>query len=104
MEEPAHYQALLDAAVDKRRQWLEAQQIPLLKETLASYTSMFEGVMAMLIRKGLLREDPYNYDQAVTDITIPKDDVLPEFENSDEVSYRLAAFRRQLKFVCTESR
>ncbi len=63
---------------------------------------MFEGVMGMLIRKGLLREDPYNYEQAFTDITIPKDDVLPEFENSDEVSYRLAAFRRQLKFVCAE--
>jgi len=102
MEEPAHYQALLDAAVEKRGQWLESQQIPLLKDTLASYTSWFEGVMAMLIRKGLLREDPYNYDQAVTDIIIPKDDELPEFENSDEVSYRLAAFRRQLKFVCTE--
>lgn len=102
MEEAAHYQALLDAAIEKRRQWLEAVQVPLLKETLASFASMFEGALGMLIRKGLLREDPYNYEQAFTDITIPKDDVLPEFENSDEVSYRLAAFRRQLKFVCTE--
>ena len=102
MEERAPYAAQLDAAIEKRRQWLEAVQIPLLKDTLTSYTSMFEGAVAILIRKGLLREDPYNYEQAFTDITIPKDDVLPEFENSDEVSYRLAAFRRQLKFVCTE--
>ena len=58
--------------------------------------------MGMLIRKGLLREDPYNYEQAFSDITIPKDDALPEFENSDEVSYRLAAYRRQLKYVSTE--
>jgi hypothetical protein len=58
--------------------------------------------MAMLIRKGLLREDPYNYEQVFTDITIPKDDDLPEFENTDEVSYRLAEFQRQLKFVCNE--
>jgi hypothetical protein len=102
MEEPAKYQALLDAAIEKRRQWLEAEQIPLLKETLESFTSLFEGVMGMLIRKGLLREDPYNYEQAFTDIVIPKDEDLPEFENSDEVSYRLAAFRRQMKFVLTE--
>ncbi len=102
MEEAAPYTALLDAAIEKRRHWLEEVQIPLLKETLSSYTSMFEGAIAMLIRKGLLREDPYNYDEAFTDITIPKDDVLPEFENSDEVSYRLSAFRRQLKSVVTE--
>jgi hypothetical protein len=102
MEGPSPYQAQLDAAIEKRRQWLDTVQLPLLKDTLASYASMFEGAMAMLIRKGLLREDPYNYEQAFTDITIPKDDVLPEFENSDEVSYRLAAFRRQLKFVVAE--
>jgi hypothetical protein len=102
MEERASYAAQLDAAIEKRRQWLEAVQIPLLKDTFTSYASMFEAAVAILIRKGLLREDPYNYEQAFTDITIPKDDVLPEFENSDEVSYRLAAFRRQLKFVCAE--
>lgn len=102
MEEPAQYQAQLDVAIGKRRAWLEAEQIPLLKDTLSSFAAMFEGVMALLIRKGLLREDPYNYDQGFTDITLPKDDVLPEFENSDELSYRLTAFRRQLKFVCSD--
>ena len=69
---------------------------------MTSYQAMFEGAMAMLIRKGLLREDPYNYEQAFTEIVVPKDEPLPDFENSDEVSYRLAAFRRQLKYVSSE--
>lgn len=102
MEASAHYLDQLDAAIDKRRQWLEADQIPRLRELLASYETMLDGAMGMLIRKGLLREDPYNYEQSFTDITIPKDDVLPEFENADELSYRLAAFRRQLKYVSAE--
>jgi hypothetical protein len=102
MEGPASYQRQLDAALETRRQWLEAEQVPRLREALASFEALFEGAIMMLIRKGLLREDPYNYEQAFSDITIPKDDALPEFENSDELSYRLAAYRRQLKYVSTE--
>ncbi len=77
-------------------------RFPQLKNALGSFEALFEGAIGMLIRKGLLREDPYNYEQVFSDITIPKDDALPEFENSDEVSYRLAAYRRQLKYVSSE--
>jgi hypothetical protein len=103
MEGSADYLEQLGAALEKRMKWLEESLIPRLKDALLSYQSLFEGAMAMLIRKGLLREDPYNYEQVVTEIVIPKDDPLPDFENTDEVSYRLAAFRRQIKFVTTEA-
>jgi hypothetical protein len=102
MEGSARYQDQLDTAIENRRQWLEAEQIPKLRDTLVAFETLFEGTVGMLIRKGYLREDPYNYEQAFSDITIPKDDALPEFENSDEVSYRLAAYRRQLKYVSTQ--
>ena len=103
MEGSADYLEQLEAALEKRSKWLAETQIPRLKDALVSYQALFEGAMAMLIRKGLLREDPYNYEQAFTEIVIPKDDPLPDFENTDEVSYRLAAFRRQLKFLTTEA-
>ncbi len=103
MDASASYVDQLESALDTRARWLETVQIPLLKDTLVAYQSHFEGVMAMLIRKGLLREDPYNYEQAFTEIVIPSDDSLPDFENADEVSFRLAAFRRQLKFVSAET-
>jgi hypothetical protein len=102
MEGSASYLQQLDSVLDARAQWLETAQIPQLKDALVSYQALFEGAMAMLIRKGLLREDPYNYEQAFSEIVIPKDDPLPDFENSDEVSYRLAAFRRQLKYISSE--
>jgi hypothetical protein len=103
MEGSANYLEQLSAALEKRAKWLEESQIPRLKDALTSYQSLFDGAMAMLIRKGLLREDPYNYEQAFTEIVIPKDDPVPDFENTDEVSYRLAAFRRQLKFLTAEA-
>jgi hypothetical protein len=102
MEGNAGYADRLVDALDTRMRWLSTAVIPQLKEALASYQAQFENTVAMLIRKGLLREDPYNYDQTFTDITVPTDEMLPEFESSDELSYRLAAFRRQLKLVSTE--
>jgi hypothetical protein len=102
MKGPSRYQDQLDAAIEVRRKWIESEQLPHLKDALMSFETLFEGAIGMLIRKGYLREDPYNYEQSFSEITIPKDDALPEFENSDEVSYRLAAYRRQLKFVTTE--
>jgi hypothetical protein len=103
MEGSADYLGQLEAALEKRSKWLTETQIPRLKDALLSYQALFDGAMAMLIRKGLLREDPYNYEQVFTEIVIPKDEPLPDFENTDEVSYRLAAFRRQLKFLTTEA-
>jgi hypothetical protein len=102
MEGPSRYQDQLDAAIETRRKWIESEQLPHLKDAFMSFETLFEGAIGMLIRKGYLREDPYNYEQSFSEITIPKDDALPEFENSDEVSYRIAAYRRQLKFVSSE--
>ena len=103
MEGSAEFLQQLTEALEKRGRWLQGTQIPGLKAALQSYQSLFESIMGMLIRKGLLREDPYNYEQSIKDITVPSDEPLPEFENTDETSYRLAEFRRQLKFVVTEA-
>jgi hypothetical protein len=102
MEGSADYLTQLESAIDKRREWIEATQIPKLREAFVSFTALFESVTGMLIRKGFLREDPYNYDQSFTEIVLPSDETLPEFENTDELSFRIAAYRRQLKFVSTE--
>ncbi len=99
MEGSAAFLQQLTDALSRRGQWLEGTQIPRLREAIQSYQTLFESIMGMLIRKGLLREDPYNYEQTQTDIVVPSDAPLPDFENADETSYRLAAFRRQLKFV-----
>jgi len=92
----------LTDALSQRGQWLEGTQLPRLKEGIQNYQTLFEGIMAVLIRKGLLREDPYNYEQPQSDIMVPSDGPLPDFENADETSYRLAAFRRQLKYVLAD--
>jgi hypothetical protein len=102
MEGSGDFLQQLTEALEKRSRWLQSTEMPRLRDTFTTYTTLFESIMGILIRKGLLREDPYNYDQATSDIAVPSDKPLPEFENTDEVSYRLAGFRRQLKFLTTE--
>ncbi len=102
MEESGAFLPQLTDALAKRGKWLEGTQLPRLREAFQKYQTQFESAVTMLIRKGLLREDPYNYEQSITEITVPADDPLPEFENTDETSYRLAAFRRQLKYVAAD--
>lgn len=102
MEGSGEFLQQLTEALSRRSQWLEKEQIPRLREVVQRYQNLFESIMSMLIKKGLLREDPYNYEQALTDITVPSDAPLADFENADEASYRIAAFRRQLKYILTE--
>ena len=51
MEGSAGYLQQLGSALDARAQLLESAQVPQLKDALASYQALFEGAMAMLIRK-----------------------------------------------------
>ena len=104
MEGSGDFLPRLVEAIAKRGAWIEAREIPRLSETLRSFHSLFESIVGMLIRKGLLREDPYNYDQTVTELSVPPDSPLPEIENTEELSYRLAAYRRQLEFLATGCR
>jgi hypothetical protein len=101
MEGSGEFLSRLVEAVAKRAAWIEAREIPRLCDSLRSFHALFESIVGMLIRKGLVREDPYNYDQVVTELAVPRDDPLPEIENLEELSYRLAAYRRQLEFLAT---
>jgi hypothetical protein len=101
MEGSGEFLPRLVEAVANRGAWIEAREIARLRDSLRSFHSLFESIVGMLLRKGLLREDPYNYDQSVTELAVPRDDPLPEIENTEELSYRLAAYRRQLEFLAT---
>jgi len=89
----------LEEAIALRATWLETIQIPLLKEMVGGYRSLFESVTGTLMKKGLLREDPYDYDGKVSAIVVPPDTVLSESGDNAEVSRRIVTYRRQLDFL-----
>lgn len=93
----------LEDALARRGVWLEAHRIPLLKDLAGTYRTLFESVVGTLVKKGLLREDPYDYDAKVSAILVPPDTVLPEAEEDTELSRRISLYRRQLELLLAET-
>jgi hypothetical protein len=89
----------IEEAVARRATWLEEIRIPQLKDMLGTYRSLFENVAGTLVKKGLLREDPYDYEGKVAAIVVPPDSALSDSDNTAEVSRRIVAYRRQLDFL-----
>jgi hypothetical protein len=89
----------LEEAITLRATWLETIRIPQLKDMVGTYRALFESVAATLVKKGLLREDPYDYDDNVNAIIVPPDSALSETGDSAELSRRIAAYRRQIDFL-----
>jgi hypothetical protein len=89
----------LEAAIALRAAWLESTRIPLLKEMLGTYRSLIESLTGTLIKKGLLREDPYAPRDKIVAMVAPPDTAILEGDEDAEVGRRIFAYRRQLGFL-----
>ena len=101
---PSDFLQQLHDALAARATWLESRQVPLLKDSLRTYRSLLEGIYAILVKKGLIREDPYAAEGRVRDIKVPPDDPIPDGAESEEASLRLSAYRKQMDFVVNDLR
>ncbi len=89
----------LDQLLTQRRVYLEDKRIPVLKEQFRIYHGAYLGVLNVLIKKGLVSEDPYKGDQRISDVAVPDDTTFLESDREEQLSIRLAAFDNQLDFL-----
>jgi hypothetical protein len=89
----------LEAALTARGRWLETARLMPLRDALRTYRALFETIAGTLVKKGLLREDPYEYDGNAKGSLTPPDTLIPEATEADELSMRVSAYRRQLDLV-----
>jgi hypothetical protein len=66
-----------------------------LRDALRTYRSLFETIIGTLVKKGLMREDPYEYDGNADGALTPPDTLIPEATEADELSIRVSAYRRE---------
>jgi hypothetical protein len=99
MEESSAFLQKLEEVLEKRRVYLDTERLPSLKESFRVYQTHMDSLLNMLIKKGLVEEDPYKYDQRIAELSLPPDDTFLETEKDDELSYRLSAYRRQLEHI-----
>ena len=89
----------LDTALDRQRDHLDSVKLPKVKENFDALRGTFENFYIVLLRKSLIREDPYKLEHKFSEIELPPNDPVTESEKTDQISMRMSYFDSQLTFL-----
>ena len=89
----------LSEILNRRRVYLEEKRLPALSEQFRIYHTAYRGIFNVLLKKGLVAEDPYKSAQRISDVALPTDTTFLEHERDEQLSIRLAEFDNQLDFL-----
>jgi hypothetical protein len=93
------YQKKLSDALDARRKWLEKTELVRFKEEFRTFHRATLGIYNLLLKKGLIHEDPYKQEAKMGEIEIPAADPFSEAERKEQMSIRLSEYDNQLDFL-----
>lgn len=99
MSDLTDYQKTLGEALESRRHGLEKSALGALKENLRTFQVAYTSLYALLLQKGLIKEDPYKSEAKVGEICIPETTPLSETERVQQLSIRLSNYDTQLDFL-----
>lgn len=86
-------------AIEARQVAMENDELPKLKEAFRVFHTSFQGLHQLLIRKGLVKQDPYKADQKISEIKTPEDDQYIDSEREMVIGIRLDAYDNVLEFL-----
>ena len=99
MEDLLTYQDQIEQLLEKKREYLEDKGLKKLRNGFQAFQIYYENLYNILMRKGLIQEDPYKYDENITEIKNPVDDSFIESEKQEKMSQRLSSYHSQLEFL-----
>lgn len=99
MADLKEFESQLEVAVPNYGTYLEEKKLPQLKENFRSMKSSFDAVHTLLQKKSLIKQDPYNYEEHISDIDVPPDDDFLESEQDSILSVRLAKYAGRLDYL-----
>ncbi|MBT3274182.1 MAG: hypothetical protein HN368_13575 [Spirochaetales bacterium] len=99
MEGNTKFNEDLEKALERNRNYLELTRLPQVKARFESYTGTFQNFHNVLLRKSLIKEDPYKADQKISEIVLPQDAEVSEIEKNNQIGLRLSMFDSQLAFL-----
>jgi hypothetical protein len=99
MADNTQYQQLLAEALGQRRDWLEKNEMPKLKEEFRNFHNAFYALYKLFLKRGLIHEDPYKQEAKMGEIETPPITPFTDADRLDQISLRLSAFDTQLDFL-----
>lgn len=99
MEEAQAFAKSLEERLDSKRDTLDRDELPKMKDTWKLFQTAFQGLNGVLFKKGIVHEDPYKYELKISEVTNPPEGPFSESEKIDQMSLRLSQFESYLDFL-----
>lgn len=99
MEQTQNFNDILFTAITDRQKLFDTFLLPKLQEEFKVTQSAVKSVQTVLLKKGILRDDPYKYDSKLADIQIPPEDPYTETEKAVEIGRRLTQYEAMHDFL-----
>ncbi len=99
MEETQSFNDLLFQAILERQQVYDSYHLPKMREDYSICQSSAKTIHTILVKKGIIHDDPYKYDSKTSDIQIPPDEPFSESEKAIVIGRRLAQYEAMLDFL-----
>ncbi len=89
----------LEAVLEQQKKSLEKNELQDLKSSIRLFTSAFEGIYNLFLKKRLITEDPYKYEQKISEITPPSNEMVVDSDKNNAICQRLSVYDSQLDFL-----
>lgn len=93
------FEAELESRLEARSTEIQEHDLDALKQQFRQMQSSFEALHNLLKKKGLLKEDPYNYEERISELDVPSDAPYLDSERDTQLSIRLGKYESRLAFL-----
>jgi hypothetical protein len=83
----------------ERQQMFDSFLLPKLQEEFRISQSAAKTIRTVLVKKGIMHDDPYKYDSKIQEIEIPPDDNFTDTEKATVIARRLSQYEAMLDFM-----
>ena len=94
------FEKKLYAAEAEKAIWYDTTLLPKLTDEYRNYRAVVNTIMSMLLKKGLIQDDPYKLDKKIADITVPDSTDFKENERTSVLGTRLSEYESSLEYLC----
>ncbi len=99
MGNTTEFTALLKTAVENKKEEFDKKILPDMLKNYNIQISAVQTIRSILLKKSLIHNDPYKYDNKMTEIEIPAKDPFTDSEKASVLGSRLAHYETMLEFL-----
>lgn len=99
MEGNNSFNDLLFKAIIERQQAFDSYVLPKLHDEYKITHSSIKTIRTVLIKKGVIHDDPYQYDNKTSDIEIPETTSFLETERASIIGRRVSQYEAMVDFI-----